>query len=115
MTKEELQQQLAQVRSPEKKVEIHLQACRDIQYDNPSEALEYATLARNIARKAKLTRLEIHSQRMQGICAYAANDFEESVKIIQRTLPKYRKQKDKSGLARAYQNIGMALRGAWEE
>ena len=111
MEEQQILAQLKQVRSPETKVEIYLQACREIQYQQPLKALEYAKQAGKIAKKAGLLALEIHAQRMQGICYYAANEFETALDLFQKTLPKYKKRKDVSGLARAYQNVGMALRG----
>jgi tetratricopeptide (TPR) repeat protein len=98
-------------RGAESKVQLYLQACREIQYSEPHQALEYATEARKIARKAGLTSLEIHAQRMQGICLYASNDFEGALDVFQKTLPRYKKARDRSGMARALQNVGMALRG----
>ncbi len=102
--------ELRVVRSPHTKVEIYLNACREIQYQFPEAAYEYATKARTTARKARLTAQEIHAQRMQGICKYAANDFEGALEIFEKTVPRYKRHKDVSGLARAYQNVGMALR-----
>ncbi len=103
--------ELRTVRSPQSKIEIYLKACREIQYQFPEDAFELATKARKVARAAKATALELHAQRMQGICRYAGNDFDGALTIFEQTLGRYRRAGDRTGLAKAYQNIGMALRG----
>lgn len=101
---------LSQVRSPEKKVNIYLQACREIQYSRPMDALEYANTARSIARRHKLKERELHSRRMMAICYYADHQFDEALQLFKKTIPGYRKLHDASGQARTLQNIGMTLR-----
>ncbi len=98
-------------RSPAKRIELLLQACREIQYERPDEAMEYAREAQRVAKSAKLREREIHAMRMVGICLYAKHDFAGAYEVFQRTLPLYRKLGDASGTARALQNMGLALKG----
>ena len=101
---------LAGVRSAEKKIEIYFNACREIQYERPEDAMVFAESARKLAKKAKLKERELHARRMIGICQYAAHDFEGALKTFRGTLPGYRRLHDPSGESRALQNVGMALR-----
>jgi len=103
-------QQLKTVRGAENKIDIYLQACREIQYDRPAEARVYAEEALKIARKAKLKERVLHCQRMVGICQYADRDAEGALATFRAALPGYRKLKDQIGESKALQNVGMALR-----
>ncbi len=88
-----------------------MQACREIQYDSPDEAIVYAKAARTTAKKLKDAAKELHALRMIGICLYAKHDFEGAHEIFEQALAKYRTRKDQSGVARALQNVGLSLRG----
>jgi len=111
MTDEELKRQLASSRSPERKFEIYMQACRDIQYDRPPEAIVLAKQARSIAKKMKDADKDLHALRMVGICLFAENNYEGAFAIFEEALTKYRRRKDQAGQSRALQNMGLALRG----
>jgi len=98
-------------RSPAKRIELLLQACRDIQYVRPDEAIDFAQQAQRVAKAAKLREREIHAIRMVGICLYAKHDFAAANDVFVKTLPMYRKIGDTSGTAKALQNMGLALKG----
>jgi len=102
--------ELPYLRSPDKKVELLLQACRELQYVRPGEAFTYSERARRIARTAKLAEREVHCMRMSGICLFAQHEYEPAKELFEAALKKYRKIRDKSGEARAHQNIGMTQR-----
>lgn len=88
-----------------------MQACRDIQYEQPAVAVTYALQALAIAKKMKDADKLLHALRMIGICRYAANDFLEAHAAFTEALVKYRRRKDATGESRALQNVGLALRG----
>lgn len=98
-------------RSPAKRIELLLQACREIQYERPDEALEFAREAQRVAKAAKLREREIHAMRMGGICMYAKHDFAGAQEVFAKTIPMYRRLGDEAGISRALQNMGLALRG----
>ena len=102
--------ELPHARSSERKIEILLQACREIQYSRPEEAFGYAEQAQKIARKAKLRNREVHCMRMCGICLFAGHDYVGALNLFSASMAKYQKIKDLPGQARAMQNIGMAQR-----
>lgn len=107
----DIHERLKGERSPARKIEILLQACRELQYVRPLEALDLAQQARRIAKTAKLVEREIHCIRMGGICLYAANDLEGALAVFSDSLRRYRKIKDTVGVAKALQNMGLTLRG----
>ncbi len=107
---EELQRQLRATRDPVKKVEINLQACRDIQYTDPEGAIVYARAARRAARTAKLVDKDIHAMRMEGICRYIQYRYDEAIALLAQALKRAEKLKDRSVVARTHQNIGLCLR-----
>lgn len=88
-----------------------MQACRDIQYDRPHDAIVLAKHARSIAKKMKDADKDLHALRMVGICLFAENDHQGAFAIFEEALAKYRRRKDKTGQSRALQNMGLALRG----
>lgn len=103
--------ELRMARGISRRVEIYLQACREIQYERPHEALDYALKAQKEARKGRLKEREVHALRMGGICQYAAHDYEGALSTFTTAHDRYMRLKDRSGLARCQQNIGLALRG----
>jgi tetratricopeptide (TPR) repeat protein/DNA-binding CsgD family transcriptional regulator len=107
---EELQRQLRATRDPARKVEIYIQACREIQYTDPEAALVHARAARKVARAAKLVDKDIHAQRMEGICRYVQYRYDEAIEIFSQALKRAEKMKDRSVVARTHQNIGLCLR-----
>jgi len=107
---EELQRELRSTRDPVRKFEIYLQACREIQYADPEEALVYARAARRTARAAKLVDKDIHAMRMEGICRYIQYQYDEAIDILTQALLRAEKMKDRSAVARTHQNIGLCLR-----
>jgi len=107
---EDLERQLRATRDAGKRVEIYLQACRELQYTDPEAALEYARAARKAARAAKLVDKDIHAMRMEGICRYAQYRYDEAIDILTQALKRAEKMKDLSVVARTHQNIGLCLR-----
>jgi len=107
---EELQRELRSTRDPVRKFEIYLQACREIQYADPEEALVYARAARRTARAAKLVDKDIHAMRMEGICRYTQYRYDEAIDFLTQALLRAEKMKDRSAVARTHQNIGLCLR-----
>lgn len=96
--------------SPQARVEERLESCRALQYDRPAEALVFAQEALNIAKKFKLQERALHCQRMIGICYYAERNYEVALTHFERTLPGYRRTKDRKGESRALQNVALTLR-----
>lgn len=103
--------ELRMARGISRRIEIYLQACREIQYERPHEAFDYAIKAQKEARKGRLKEREVHALRMGGICQYAAHDYEGALSTFNMAHDRYMRLKDRSGLARCQQNIGLALRG----
>lgn len=103
--------ELRMARGISRRIEIYLQACREIQYERPHEAFDYAVKAQKEARKGRLKEREVHALRMGGICQYAAHDYEGALSTFNMAHDRYMRLKDRSGLARCQQNIGLALRG----
>lgn len=106
-----LHQRLSRARSPIAKFEAYMQACRDVQWTNPDQALPFAKQARTVAKSMRDAAKELHAVRMIGICYYASHEYEAAFKHFSFALQRYRKLRDTSGVARALQNVGLALRG----
>lgn len=106
-----LHQRLSRARSPIAKFVAYMQACRDVQWTNPEQALPFAKQARTVAKSMRDAAKELHAVRMIGICYYASHDYEAAYEHFSFALQRYRKLRDTSGVARALQNVGLALRG----
>jgi len=102
--------ELTTSRSPIRRVEIWLAACREVQYKDPPLAKQYAIMARKEARKEKLTDLEIHAMRMEGICDYASHNYLSALETFQTALHRLEKRNNIQGMAKTHQNIGLTYR-----
>jgi DNA-binding CsgD family transcriptional regulator len=96
--------------SPQARIEVQLNSCRELQYDRPLEALVFAQEALAIAKKFKLKERALHSQRMIGICYFAHHQYDVALEHFETTLPGYRRMKDRVGESRALQNVALTLR-----
>lgn len=96
--------------SPQARIEEQLNRCREIQYERPAEARAIAEDALAIAKKFKLAERALHCQRMIGICYYADRDYDKALQAFEKTLPGYRRLKDRHGESRALQNVALTLR-----
>jgi tetratricopeptide (TPR) repeat protein len=96
-------------RSPERKIELLLDACRTIQYDRPQEAIAYAQQAVTIARSSKLGERQTHALRMVGICQFAMADHTSALETFLAALKRARRERATVVIGRTLQNIGLTL------
>lgn len=103
-------EKLTATRSYERRVDIWLAACREIQYERPRQALRYAKEALAEARSGRRGDLECHALRMVGICHFAAHDYHDALRVFTEVLRKSKKLGDTTAVLKSYQNIGLTLR-----
>ena len=110
-------EQLKKVRSPESKVEIYLQACREVQYERPDEAT-WSMQPRPDRRRErpKLTKLSRSTlSACRGSVTMQHATLKMHLKYLRKTVPRYKRHKDKLRPCTSLTKCGYGTQGIGSE